>query len=54
VDHINYKRLRKDLLDKVGPSGIMPAIIEIESASKGDLIKLSYQYGLDIKDYFEV
>jgi hypothetical protein len=51
MDKIDYKKLKKDLLNKVGPSGIMPAIIEIDSAPKEKLIKLAARYGLDIEKY---
>jgi hypothetical protein len=51
VDKIDYKKLKKDLLNKVGTSGIMPSIIEVDSASKDKLIRLAAQYGLDIEEY---
>jgi hypothetical protein len=51
MDRFDYKKLKKDLLNKVGPSGIMAAIIEVDSASKEKLIKLAGQYGLDIERY---
>lgn len=53
MDKIDYKKLKKDLLNKVGPSGIMPAIIEVDSASKDKLIKLAERYGLNIEEYIE-
>jgi hypothetical protein len=51
MDRLDYKKLKKDLLNKVGPSGIMAAIIEVDSASNDKLIKLAGQYGLDIEEY---
>jgi len=51
MENIDYEKLKKDLLKNVGPSGIMPAVIEINSASKEKLIKLADRYGLDIEDY---
>ncbi|MFL0247152.1 hypothetical protein [Candidatus Clostridium stratigraminis] len=50
---INYKRLKKDLLNEMGPSGIMPAIIDVDNASEDKLIKIAAQYGLDIEEYIE-
>jgi hypothetical protein len=51
MDKIDFKKLKQDLLNKVGTSGIMPAIIDVDSASKDKLIKLAGQYGLDIEKY---
>lgn len=51
VKHIDYEQLREDLLNIVGTSGFMPAIVEIDSASKEKLLKLADQYGLDVEDY---
>jgi hypothetical protein len=51
LDKIDYKKLKKDLLNKVGASGIMPLIISIDSASEKDLLRLAKEYNLDISDY---
>jgi hypothetical protein len=51
MDNINYKKLRQALLNKVGPSGIMPAILQIEGASEEELLELAEQYGVDIDKY---
>lgn len=48
---IDYEKLKQDLLNKVGTSGIMPAIIEVDSSPNPKLVKLAAQYGLDIEDY---
>jgi hypothetical protein len=53
VDNIDYKKLKKDLLKKVGPSGIMPLIVYVDSANKDELLKLAEEYNLDISDYIK-
>lgn len=53
MEHINYTKLRQDLLGKAGPSDNMTAIIEIENAPREKLIKLAYEYGLNIIEYIE-
>jgi hypothetical protein len=53
MDNIDYKKLKKDLLNKVGPSGIMPLIIAVDSASKKELLRFAEEYDLDISDYMK-
>ncbi len=53
VDNIDYKKLKKDLLNKVGSSGIMPLIISVDSASDKELIRLAKENNLDISDYIK-
>lgn len=51
MDNINYKLLRKDLLNKVGASGIMLLVMVVESASDKDLLKYANDYNFNISDY---
>ena len=53
MKNINYKKLKKDLLKKVGTSGIMALIVSVDSADKDELIRLAEKYKLDISDYEE-
>ncbi len=53
VDNIDYKKLKKDLLNKVGSSGIMPLIISVDSASNKELLRLAKENNLDISDYIK-
>lgn len=53
LEKIDYKKLKKDLLNKVGSSGIMPLIISVDSASVKELLKLAKEYNLDISDYIK-
>ncbi|WP_271813656.1 hypothetical protein [Clostridium beijerinckii] len=53
MDNIDYKKLKKDLLNKVGSSGIMPLIISVDSASDKELIRLAKENNLDISDYIK-
>lgn len=53
MDNIDYKKLKKDLLKKVGPSGIMPLIVYVDSANKDELLKLAEEYNLNISDYIK-
>jgi len=39
MDKMDYKKLKKELLSKVGASGIMPLISNIDSSSDDELIK---------------
>jgi len=54
VDNIDYKKLKKDLLKKVGPSGIMPLIVCIDSANEDELLRLAEEYNLDISNYIKL
>lgn len=40
MDKIYYKKLKKDLLNKVGTSGIMALIVTVDSASEKELKKV--------------
>lgn len=51
MDKIDYKKLKKDLLKKVGTSGIMPLIVTVDSANEEKLIRLAEKYNLYISDY---
>lgn len=51
MDNIDYKKLKKDLMNKVGPSGIMPLIVAVDSAKEKELLRLAEEWGLDISDY---
>lgn len=53
VDKIDYRKLKKDLLKKVGTSGIMPLIVSVDSASEKELLRLADEYNLDISDYIK-
>lgn len=53
MDKIDYRKLRQDLLKKVGTSGIMPLIISVDSASEKELLELAEEYNLDISDYIK-
>lgn len=50
---IDYKKLKRDLLNKVGPSGIKPLIISIDSASEEELIRIAEEFNLNISDYMK-
>ncbi|MCB2296537.1 hypothetical protein [Clostridium tagluense] len=51
VNKIDYKKLKKDLLDKVGTLGIKSPVVTVESTSEKDLLKLAKEYNLNISDY---
>jgi hypothetical protein len=53
MKRIDFKKLKKDLLNKVGPSGIMPLIVTIDSADETKLLELAEEYNLDISDYLK-
>lgn len=53
MNQIDYKKLKEALLNKAGPSGIMPLIVAIDSASDNELLKLAREYGLNISDYMK-
>lgn len=48
---MNYKRLREDLLKKVGTSKIMTRILTKNSASEKELLRLAKKYNLNISEY---
>lgn len=49
--NIDFRKLKKDLLKKVGTSGIMPLIISIDTANEEKLIKLAEEYNFNISNY---
>lgn len=51
IKNIDFARLKRDLLNNVGPSGIWPLISAVDKASGSKLIELAKEYGLDIEDY---
>ncbi|WP_182629428.1 hypothetical protein [Clostridium chromiireducens] len=53
MDKIDYKKLKKDLLNKIGASGIMPLIVTVDSANEKELIQQAEEYNLDISDYIK-
>lgn len=53
VDKIDYRKLKRDLLKKVGTSGIMPLIVSVDSASEKELLRLADEYNLDISEYIK-
>lgn len=53
MDKIDYKKLKIDLLNKVGASVIMPLVVSVDSASDKELLQLAKEYNLDISDYIK-
>lgn len=51
IKRINYRDLKKDLLDYAGPSGIWPLIGSIDGANEDELLNIAKQLGYDISDY---
>jgi len=51
VSNIDYKKLKKDLMNIAGPSGVMPLIVSIDSASNKELLRYAREYGIDISEY---
>lgn len=51
MENINYNKLKKELLNKVGPSGIMALISSIDRADEEELINLAEKYKIDIEKY---
>ncbi len=51
VDKIDYKKLKKDLLNKVGISEIEPLVVTENIASERELLKLAKTYNLNLSDY---
>jgi hypothetical protein len=54
MDKIDYKKLKKDLLRKVGTSGNMALIVTVDSASEKKLLRLAEEFSLNISDYVKV
>jgi serine kinase of HPr protein (carbohydrate metabolism regulator) len=51
VNNMNYKKLKEDLLNKIGTSRIMSLIVTEDSASEKELLRLAKKYNLNISDY---
>ena len=51
MNKIDYKKLKKDLLNKIGTSGVMPLVVTADSSSEKELLRLARKYNLDISDY---
>ncbi|HEY5587352.1 MAG TPA: hypothetical protein VIK86_00190 [Candidatus Paceibacterota bacterium] len=51
VTKIDYKKLKKDLLKKVGTLKSKPLVAAADIASETDLLKLAKTYNLNISDY---
>lgn len=48
---VDYKELRKDLLNKVKASGITLLAIVVENANEDQLLSLAEDYHIDISNY---
>ncbi|GFR35451.1 hypothetical protein [Thermobrachium celere] len=53
IRRVDYRRLKRDLLDEVGPSEIWPLIDSVENADEEELIEIARQLGYDVEDYEE-
>jgi hypothetical protein len=53
MNNVDYKKLKKDLLRKVGTSGNMALIVTVDSASEKTLKRMAEEYNLDITDYIK-
>ena len=58
MNNIDYERLRRDLIDHVGPGAtIMDAlwaeVLRIENANDSQLEEIAEYYGFDLSDYEE-
>ena len=51
VNKLDYKKLKKDLLNKVGPSGIMALVVAVDTASEKELLRMAKEYNINISDY---
>jgi hypothetical protein len=51
VNKIDYKKLKNDLLYKIGSLGIKSPVVSVDIASESDLLKLAKEYNLNITDY---
>lgn len=51
MSKIDYKKLKKDLLNKVGTSGIMALVVAVDSASEKELLVFAKEYNMNISDY---
>lgn len=51
--NLDLKKLKKDLLNKVGPSGMMGLIVSVDSATEKELVKLAKEFKLDISNYIK-
>ncbi|MFT5875754.1 MAG: hypothetical protein ACI8WT_004751 [Clostridium sp.] len=48
---MDYKKLKKDLLNKVGISGVTALIVAVDSATEKELLGFAKEYNLKITDY---
>lgn len=48
---VDYKELRRDLLNKVKASGITLLAIVVENANEDQLLSLAEDYHIDISNY---
>jgi hypothetical protein len=51
MNKIDYKKLKRDLLRKVGTSGNMALIVTVDSASEKELQRMAEEFSLNISDY---
>ncbi|SHE93915.1 MULTISPECIES: hypothetical protein [Caloramator] len=51
IKRVNYRKLKRDLLDYVGPSGIWPLIGSVDSADEEELLEIAEELGYDVSDY---
>lgn len=51
MNKIDYKKLKNDLLNKIGTLGIKSPVATVDIASESDLLKLAKEYNLNLKDY---
>lgn len=51
IKRIDFIRLKQDLLEEVGPSGIWELIMSVDDADERTLIKLAKEYGFDLSRY---
>jgi len=53
MENIDYKKLKEDLMKRVGPSAIMPLILSIDNADEEELILLAEEFKFNIHDYIK-
>lgn len=51
MNKIDYNKLKKDLLKKVGTPGITSLFATVESTYEKELLRLAKKYNLNISDY---
>lgn len=50
---IDFKKLKKDLLNEAGPSGMMGLIVSVDSATEKELLKMAKEFKLDLSNYMK-